>query len=36
MPDSKIVRNENTFLLEVNGERLPLDGYLTYQPENAD
>ena len=36
MPDSKIVRNENTFLLEVNGERLPLYGYLTYQPENAD
>ena len=35
MPDSRIVRNRNAFLLEVGGERLPLYGYLTYQPENT-
>ena len=36
MPDSRIIRHGETFLLETCGQRLPLYGYLTYQPEKAD
>ena len=35
MLNSRIVRRGEGFLLEVNGERLPLYGYLTYQPEKG-
>ena len=35
MLNSRIVRNGEAFLLEVNGERLPLYAYLTYQPEKG-
>ena len=35
MPESRIVRNGNAFLLEADGEKMPLYGYLTYQPENT-
>ena len=33
--NSKIIQKGNAFLLEVNGEALPLYGYLTYQPEKG-
>ena len=35
MPESRIIRKGETFLLEIAGERLPLYGYLSYQPEKA-
>ena len=36
MPDSRIIRRGEAFLLETCGQQLPLYGYLTYQPENTD
>ena len=36
MPDSRIIRRGEAFLLEMCGQQLPLYGYLTYQPENTD
>ena len=35
MLNSRIIRRGEGFLLEVNGEQLPLYGYLTYQPEKG-
>ncbi len=35
MLESRIIRHGNAFLLEVNGEKLPLYAYLTYQPEKG-
>lgn len=32
---SRIVRRKNIHLLEVNGELMPLYGYMSYQPEKA-
>jgi hypothetical protein len=32
---SRIIRRENIHLLEVNGEILPLYGYMSYQPAKA-
>ena len=36
MPESKIVRNGSAFLLEIDGQRMPLYGYMSYQPAMAD
>jgi len=36
MPKSKIVQCGNTFLLEINGKRMPMYGYMSYQPAKAD
>ena len=33
--NSRIIQKGNAFLLEVNGQALPLYGYLTYQPEKG-
>ena len=35
MLSSRIIRRGEAFLLDVNGEQLPLYGYLTYQPEKG-
>jgi len=32
---SRIVRRENIHLLEINGEMMPMYGYMSYQPEKA-
>ncbi|MBR4443112.1 MAG: beta-galactosidase [Clostridia bacterium] len=36
MPESKIIRNGSAFLLEIDGKRMPLYGYMSYQPSCAD
>jgi len=35
MPESKIVKNQNAFLLEIDGKAMPMYGYMTYQPEKG-
>ncbi|MBE5782025.1 MAG: hypothetical protein E7329_01765 [Clostridiales bacterium] len=35
MIESKIIRNGCADLLEVNGKRIPMYGYMSYQPEKA-
>lgn len=33
--ESKIIRNGEIFLLEINGKTFPMYGYMSYQPEKA-
>lgn len=35
MPKSRIIRNQQMFLLEIDGKQLPMYGYLSYQPAKA-
>ena len=35
MPESRIIRNGHAFLLEIDGKKLPLYGYMSYQPAKA-
>ena len=32
---SKIIRNNEIFLLEIDGQSIPMYGYMSYQPEKA-
>ena len=36
MPKSKIVKSGSVFLLEIDGKRMPMYGYMSYQPAKAD
>ena len=36
MPKSRIIRNGHAFLLEIDGKRMPMYGYMSYQPAKAD
>ncbi|MCQ2445578.1 MAG: beta-galactosidase [Clostridia bacterium] len=35
MPESRIVRNDRAFLLEIDGKTMPMYGYMSYQPAKA-